>query len=330
MNILIVDDSIVTRTFLEDMLQEAGYSKIMLAGSMEEVFDRFCSGNGDSCPLVDLVLLDIHLPGQDGIEGCRVLKQTEQFRDVPVIIISGLKQLEHLEPAFTAGATDYLTKPPKRLELEVRVSAALKLKFEMDRRKARERELQEMTARLEEANRQLQQLSTRDGLTGLANRHAGNDFITREWLRAIREQHEFSVIMVDIDCFKLYNDSNGHLAGDDCLKKVATALQKGLHRPADLLVRYGGEEFMALLPGTGSDGALTVAAAMQEEVAALQLPHGSSTVSPLVTVSIGVATACPNETLPVEQLIAAADQALYQAKRAGRNRICLATDETSG
>jgi diguanylate cyclase (GGDEF)-like protein len=202
----------------------------------------------------------------------------------------------------------------------------LKLKFELDRRKARERELQEMTTRLEEANRQLQQLSTRDGLTGLANRHAGNDFINREWLRAIREQHEFSVIMIDIDCFKLYNDTNGHLAGDDCLKRVATALQNGLHRPADLLVRYGGEEFMALLPGTGSDGALTVATAMQESLAALQLPHGSSTVSPLVTVSIGVATACPNETFPVEQLIAAADRALYQAKHAGRNRICTACD----
>lgn len=326
MNILIVDDSIVTRTFLTDMLQEAGYKNVMLAGSMEEVFSRFCSDNGHSCTLVDLVLLDIHLPGQDGIEGCRVLKQTEQFRDVPVIIISGLKQLENLEPAFTAGATDYLTKPPKRLELEVRVSAALKLKFEMDRRKARERELQEITTRLEEANRQLQLLSTRDGLTGLANRHAGNDFITREWLRAIREQNHFSIIMVDIDCFKLYNDSYGHLAGDDCLKKVALALQTGMHRPADLLVRYGGEEFMALLPDTDSDGALIVAAAMQAAVASLQLPHGSSTVSPLVTVSIGVATACPNEEFPVERLIAAADQALYRAKHAGRNRICSADD----
>lgn len=324
MNILIVDDSIVTRTFLADMLQEAGYGNIMLACSMEEVVSRFCNEMGESCTLVDLVLLDIHLPGKDGIEGCRELKQTEQFRDVPIIIISGLKQLENLEPAFAAGAIDYLTKPPKRLELEVRVRSALKLKFEMDRRKARERELLELTTRLEEANRTLQLLSTRDGLTGLANRRAGNDFINREWLRAMREQKYFSVIMIDIDCFKRYNDSNGHLEGDDCLKKVATALQKGLHRPADLLVRYGGEEFMALLPDTSSEGALLVATAMQDSLASLQLRHATSTVAPFITVSIGIASVCPAEGIPVEVLIAAADQALYRAKQEGRNRICSA------
>lgn len=324
MNILIVDDSLVTRTFLADMLQDAGYKNIMLSGSMEDVFSRFCSDNGQVCTLVDLVLLDIHLPGKDGIEGCRELKQTEQFRDVPVIIISGLKHLENLEPAFAAGAIDYLTKPPKRLELEVRVRSALKLKFEMDRRKTRERELLEITARLEEANGKLQLLSTLDGLTGLANRHAGNDFIAREWLRGMREKKDFSVIMVDIDCFKLYNDANGHLQGDDCLKQVAAALQNGLRRPADLLVRYGGEEFMALLPDTCSDGALTVGRAMQESLAYLKLDHHTSTVAPFVTVSIGIATVCPTEEIQIETLIAAADLALYRAKQEGRNRICCA------
>lgn len=326
MNILIVDDSIVSRTFLTDMLQEAGYSNIMIAGSMEEVFSRFCSDNSYSCTLVDLVLLDIHLPGKDGIEGCRELKQTEQFRDIPVIIISGLKQLEHLEPAFDAGAIDYLTKPPKRLELEVRVRSALKLKREMDHRKARERELLEMATRLEEANRQLQLISTRDGLTGLANRHAGNDFIAREWLRAIREQMDFSVIMVDIDCFKRYNDTYGHLQGDECLKAVATALGRGMHRPLDLLVRYGGEEFMALLPDTDLTGAAAVAEAMQAEVAGLALDHNTSSVAPRVTVSIGVASMVPWQDVPVEQLIAAADRALYRAKQDGRNRTCSADD----
>jgi diguanylate cyclase (GGDEF)-like protein len=272
------------------------------------------------------VLLDIHLPGKDGIMGCRELKQIDQFQDVPVIIISSLEQPENLETAFAAGAIDYLTKPPNRLELQVRVSSALKLKGEMDRRKARERELLEMTERLEEANRKLHRLSTRDGLTGLANRHAGNDFLSREWLRAIRERKEFSIIMMDIDCFKLYNDTYGHLEGDDCLKKVATALQQGLHRPADLLVRYGGEEFMALLPETGREGALRVATAMKEEVAAMALPHGSSTVSPRVTVSFGLASVIPDEHMLVEMLIAVADRALYRAKQSGRDRICVSGD----
>jgi diguanylate cyclase (GGDEF)-like protein len=326
MNILIVDDSAVSRSFLTDMLNEAGFADIIQAESMEEVFTIFCCGEKSICTLVDLVLLDIHLPGKDGIEGCRELKQIEQFQDVPVIIISGLDQLDNLESAFAAGAIDYLTKPPDRLELKVRVSSALKLKGEIDRRKARERELLEMTARLEEVNRELRYRSTRDGLTGVANRYAGDDFLSREWLRAIREQQEFSVIMIDIDFFKLYNDSHGHLKGDECLKKVAAALQRGIHRPADLLVRYGGEEFMALLPDTGCEGALSVGMIMKEMIAIAQLQHGSSLVSPYVTVSIGIATVKPGEGMPVERLIAAADQALYRAKQAGRNRICMAED----
>jgi len=326
MSILIVDDSIVSRTYLADMLKEEGYADIVQAGSMEGVFSLIREGGAVFCSPVDLVLLDINLPGQDGIEGCRELKRSEQFRDVPVIIVSGLEQLENLESAFAAGAMDYLTKPPNRLELKVRVSSALKLKVEMDRRKARERELMDMTLRLEEANRELRRLSARDGLTGLANRRAGDDFLTREWLRAARERKEFSVIMVDIDCFKAYNDSHGHLEGDDCLKKVASALQRGLHRPADLLVRYGGEEFMALLPDTGQEGALIVAIAMKEEVAALQLLHGSSTVSPRVTVSIGIASVTPGEDMPVEHLIDEADRALYRAKLEGRNRICVSVE----
>lgn len=324
MNILIVDDSAVSRNFLTDMLNEAGFADIIQAGSMEEVFTIFCGEEKSICTLVDLVLLDIHLPGKNGIEGCRELKQIRQFQDVPVIIISGLDQLDNLESAFAAGAIDYLTKPPNRLELKVRVSSALKLKGEIDRRKVRERELLEMTARLEEVNRELRYRSTRDGLTGVANRYAGDDFLSREWLRAIREQKDFSVIMLDIDCFKLYNDTHGHLEGDECLKKVACALQQGIHRPADLLVRYGGEEFMALLPDTGREGALIVASAMKAKVAAMQLQHGSSTVSPHVTVSIGIATVSPGENMPAELLIAAADLALYRAKREGRNRICIA------
>lgn len=327
MNILIVDDSIVSRALLADMLHEAGYDNIIQAGSMEEVFASFCGDDQPFCQLVDLVLLDIHLPGKNGIEGCRELKQSDQFHDVPIIMISGLEQTDNLEAAFAAGAIDYLTKPPNRLELTVRVNSALKLKGEIDRRKDRERDLLHLTEQLEAANLELQLLSSRDGLTGLANRHAGSDFLSREWLRAAREKKAFSVIMIDIDFFKLYNDSHGHLAGDECLKKVAAALRHGLQRPADLLVRYGGEEFMALLPDTSLEGALSVASTIKEAVAAVGLPHGCSAVSPHVTVSIGIASTVPSLDMPVEQLIAAADRALYRAKQEGRNRICSAEDE---
>jgi diguanylate cyclase (GGDEF)-like protein len=187
-------------------------------------------------------------------------------------------------------------------------------------------ELLELTARLKEMNHELQLLSSRDGLTGIANRHAGSDFLSREWPRAIREQNYFSVIMLDIDYFKLYNDTHGHLQGDECLKNVAQALRRGIHRPADLLVRYGGEEFIAFLPDTNREGAFIVASALKSEVEVMQLPHGSSKASPYVTVSVGMASAIPDMNKPVEVLIDSADRALYRAKQEGRNRICIAED----
>ena len=322
MNILIVDDSSVTRTFLTDMLQDAGYAHILHAASVDEAFRLLCPGeDGLFCNLVNLILMDINMPGKDGIQGCRELKKVFPFQDIPVIIVSGLDQLDNLEPAFAAGAIDYLTKPPHRVELLARVRSALRLKEEMDRRQARERELLALTRRLEEVNHELQRLSTVDGLTGIANRRFCDEFLDREWRRSLREGLPFAVVMADVDCFKAYNDTYGHLAGDGCLRRVAAALQGAMHRPGDLLARYGGEEFIALLPGTDQKGALVVAEAMRSVVEALRLEHGSSPVAPHVTVSIGVASAVPERDARVEEVIVAADAALYGAKRAGRNRV---------
>ncbi|HEY6008897.1 MAG TPA: diguanylate cyclase [Geobacteraceae bacterium] len=322
MNILIVDDSSVTRTFLTDMLQDAGYAHILHAASVDEAFRLLCPGeDGLFCNLVNLILMDINMPGKDGIQGCRELKKVFPFQDIPVIIVSGLDQLDNLEPAFAAGAMDYLTKPPHRVELLARVRSALRLKEEMDRRQARERELLALTRRLEEVNHELQRLSTVDGLTGIANRHFCNEFLDREWRRAVREEIPFAVAMADVDCFKAFNDTYGHLAGDDCLRRVAVALGGAVRRPGDLLARYGGEEFIALLPGTTGDGALAVAEAMRVAVAKLGLEHTRSPVAGHVTVSIGVASATPGRHDGAQGLVAAADAALYAAKRAGRNRV---------
>jgi diguanylate cyclase (GGDEF)-like protein len=182
----------------------------------------------------------------------------------------------------------------------------------------------ERTRQLEEANEILRQLSSQDGLTGLSNRRHFDEALTREWRRALRSRGPISLLMLDIDGFKAYNDSNGHQEGDECLKSVATALRDVLKRSGDLCARYGGEEFAVILPETGLDGAARVAETLRATVEALQIPHPKGPISPVVTVSIGAHCLFPNESTNPAALISGADMALYMAKQTGRNRACLA------
>jgi diguanylate cyclase (GGDEF)-like protein len=179
---------------------------------------------------------------------------------------------------------------------------------------------------LQKANHQLQQLATMDGLTQIANRRRLDTWIGKEWRRLTREKTPLSVIMCDIDHFKQYNDTYGHQTGDDCLKRVARAIAHTARRSADLAARYGGEEFIIALPNTTVDGALQVAREIQEAVRELKLPHANSPVSPFVTLSMGLAAVVPDAAQTYGQLIAAADQALYEAKKKGRNRIVWMAD----
>lgn len=320
MSILIVDDSELSRCYLADMLRDAGYDDLVYAGSAEDAFRKVdMSLQGAAVSPVDLILLDINLPQKNGIEACRDLKAVPHLADIPVIIISAVEQIEGLEAAFTAGAMDYISKPPDQVELLARVRSALRLKSEMDRRKARERELLILNEQLEVLNRQLELMAVTDSLTGLANRRSFNEFILREWRRAFRDVTPLAVLMIDIDHFKNYNDSEGHLAGDVCLQQVAMALQRGLKRPADLLARYGGEEFVVVLPETDMAGAILLAETLRHEIEILALPHPASSVANIVTVSIGVAVLDQRRDMNSEQTLDRADQALYQAKKDGRN-----------
>jgi len=171
------------------------------------------------------------------------------------------------------------------------------------------------------AQQALQNLAERDGLTGIANRRAFDDTLRQEWLRAQRERHPLSLIMLDVDYFKRYNDRYGHQQGDECLRRVAGAIEAAALRPADRAARYGGEEFAVIMPNTPRAGAIAVAERIIEHVAALQLPHADSEVAERVTVSIGIATLLPQDDRDSDTLIAAADAALYAAKHDGRNRI---------
>lgn len=178
---------------------------------------------------------------------------------------------------------------------------------------------------LEANNQQLQRLVCIDGLTQVANRRRFDEYLAIEWSRMAREQQPLSLILCDVDYFKLYNDTYGHLEGDTCLQQVAAAISRGLKRPADLVARYGGEEFAIVLPNTNPLGAFQVADKLRQEINQLMIPHTTSTVSDYLTLSLGVASTVPSQKFSIEQLMEAADKALYQAKKQGRNRVIVKT-----
>jgi diguanylate cyclase (GGDEF)-like protein len=182
----------------------------------------------------------------------------------------------------------------------------------------------ERTKQLEDANEILRRLSAQDGLTGIANRRHFDEELSREWRRSARSHQQLSLLMIDIDSFKSYNDRYGHQQGDDCLKRVASTLQELLKRPGDLCARYGGEEFAVILPGTSSDGATQVAETLRAGIEALQIPHAKATSAGIVTVSIGVSSASSFQPEEPTSLISRSDEALYRAKQNGRNRVCVA------
>jgi diguanylate cyclase (GGDEF)-like protein len=189
------------------------------------------------------------------------------------------------------------------------------------------RQMVETSRQLELANRELQRLSASDGLTGLANRRHFDQTLDLEWRRARRTSSEISLLMIDIDAFKPFNDTYGHQAGDDCLKTVASGLEQGLARATDLVARYGGEEFAVVLPATDAAGAIRLAEELRQAIEAKACPHSTSPVADVVTISIGVATALPHGNGGWQQLVAMADAALYRAKAAGRNRVEVADPE---
>ncbi|MEJ1298014.1 MAG: diguanylate cyclase [Candidatus Sedimenticola sp. (ex Thyasira tokunagai)] len=185
----------------------------------------------------------------------------------------------------------------------------------------RTRELQKRTEELEKAKQELALLASMDGLTKIANRRNLDDYIEKEWLRLTRSKGPLSLIMIDIDHFKAYNDSYGHLSGDDCLVTIAWILRESTRRPADFAARYGGEEFACVLSDTDQEGALHVAEVISQNLKELAIPHETSPVKKIITLSMGVATCIPTAEAEIQELVEAADRCLYQAKEQGRNRI---------
>ena len=247
----------------------------------------------------DLILLDIQMPDMNGYEVCKALKLRARLEGVPIIFLTAMSQQEDEVAGLKLGAVDYITKPFNPDIVRLRVNNQLELKRYRDERA---------------------KLALLDGLTGIPNRRAFDEQLRREWFRALRNQTLLSLVMSDIDFFKAYNDAYGHLGGDDCLKQVATALFASM-RLSDFAARYGGEEFVCILPETDNEGALITAERIRINVESLKIPHGESSVSPFVTLSLGVATLKLTEDFTPDSLIKMADTMLYMAKNKGRNRF---------
>ena len=250
----------------------------------------------------DLILLDINMPEMDGYEVCRRLKKNEVTASIPVIFATANSEMADEKLGLDLGAVDYVTKPYRLPIVLARVRTHIELKRKTD---------------------MLERLSTLDGLTRINNRRFFDTALHREWADAKRKGKCLSLILLDIDHFKLFNDTYGHGAGDECLRKVASALQHAARRPRDVVARYGGEEFVILLPETMSDGAGHAAESIRKQIEAIAIPHLHSPVSDVVTVSLGVASLYPAESSAPEVLVETADQAMYLAKEESRNTVKL-------
>lgn len=319
--ILIVDDEKTIRLVLRRAMEREGYH-LMEAATGEECLE-ICQQL-----MPDIILLDAMMPGIDGFTCCHELKQRLGENCPPILMITVLEDQASVDLAFEEGAMDYITKPIHWAVLRQRVRRILQscwvmaeLKRQIERERLLTAQLEETNQKLAIANQELQRLALIDGLTQISNRRCFDEYLQQEWKRLKREKLPLSLILCDLDFFKAYNDTYGHQAGDECLKIVASILTECACRPADLVARYGGEEFAIILPNTPVEGAMEVAQRARKLIKEKMIIHQGSIVEPYLTLSLGLTTVIPHAEVSIDQLILAADQALYQAKMAGRNRI---------
>ena len=273
----------------------------------------------------NLILSDQIMPRQNGLDLLKEIRNTPELSSTPVIFLTARSGMEARIESLDAGADDYISKPFDERELLARVRNLLRTHAAEQQLTVLNRQLQQQKQQLEKANQALQYLATYDSLTEVRNRRFFNDYMDTEWRRLAREEAPLSLIMCDIDYFKLYNDTYGHQAGDECLRQVAQVLSGSVKRSADLVARYGGEEFAIVLPNTDIEGAACVAETIGQQVRGLRIVHAKSAVSEYVTLSLGVACCIPAPMSQPGALIAIADESLYRAKKAGRDRVSVAT-----
>ncbi len=297
--LLIVDDEPINIQTLYQIFRED--YEVFMATSGEQAI-HWCQ----QTQLPDLILLDVVMPDMDGHEVCRQLKADATTADIPIIFVTAQLDPADETRALEVGGVDFISKPVNPAVVRARVMTHLRLKAQADLLKA---------------------MAFVDGLTGVGNRRRLDEALQREWYNARRNHKPLTLMMIDVDHFKRYNDFYGHQKGDVCLKSVADIMQQQLNNSREIIARYGGEEFICLLPECPLTEGKIKAESLRHAVEILQISHAESLTSNVITVSIGVATLYPDEH-GEEQLLAAADAALYHAKHTGRNRVCAWQDKT--
>lgn len=294
-DILIVDDDKTVVIAMRHVLEEMG--NVRFALNAEQAFNLI----GIAPP--DLILLDVDLPGLSGIEFCKKIKSIDELTDIPILFITSNTENGFEESVFDSGGSDYIAKP-----LKPRVVAA-RVRTHLAYRKAMEL---------------LAGLARTDGLTGLMNKSTFYDFLDRELRRCRRHRHALTVVMVDVDEFKKFNDSYGHMSGDVCIKKIASVISDVARRAGDFSARFGGEEFCLALPYLDRESAIKLLDELRVSVYGLAISHADEAIYKFVSVSIGFYVYDPDQscmTYDSSELLAMADKALYRAKSNGRNRV---------
>jgi diguanylate cyclase (GGDEF)-like protein len=278
----------------------------ILVNALKDTYDLRVAHNGvEALAMVreempDLILLDIIMPEMDGYEVCARLQSDPNTRDIPILFLTALEGDQNEAYGIELGAMDYIRKPFNVPIVKAKIRNHLELK--------RYKDILKRDSRI-------------DGLTRIPNRRRFDEAYVEERDRARRTKTPLAVLMIDLDRFKLYNDAYGHLQGDDVLRLVAQTLYHALHRPGDLVARWGGEEFVVLLPQTDLEGAVIVAERLRKAVWELEIPHESSPVAKVLTVSIGVAASKAGPPWSYDMLLQWADEAVYRAKAEGRNKV---------
>ncbi|MFO1380945.1 MAG: diguanylate cyclase [Chitinivorax sp.] len=290
--ILIVDDTVTNIRVLSHILHKQGEIFFATSGQAAIAMAR------DKLP--DLILLDVEMPGMDGYETCRILKADPLLALSPVIFVTGHSGTENELRALAAGGVDFISKPLNPPVVSARVKTHLTLKRQTDL---------------------LREQANLDGLTGIANRRIFDVKLDEECRRHRRYGVPLALAMIDVDRFKQYNDLYGHQEGDACLRQVAQTIHDCARRPGEIAARYGGEEFAVILPATALGAAYKFGAMLCQKIRNLALPHRGAPEGGIVTISVGVASLQPQDDEAGQNLVAAADMALYLAKSSGRNRV---------